>query len=156
VRQASQLSVCWALTIDAVPPNAWHGDSGERQRKAQIVIFGLVGTARATAGRMADARGAEAAVLVKVEIGRQPTPLASPVMPSLSGDSTLLVVRLFATRTRCCRSVRRAGPVVKVRVHALILALKANFLEGVVELTSRIRSLQGKAARACCPWRRCS
>lgn len=97
----------------------------------------------ATARQLADARSAEVAALAPVETTWQPAPLASPVVLDLGNGGKRLVARLSGDT----HLLLEVGPpeldlVLRFRAHALMQALEAKSLAGVVDLTPGIRSLQ--------------
>jgi urea carboxylase len=97
----------------------------------------------ATARRLADARSAEIAALAPVETVWQPAPLASPVVLDLGAGGKRLVARLSGDT----HLLLEVGPpeldlVLRFRAHALMQALEAKGLAGVIDLTPGIRSLQ--------------
>jgi urea carboxylase len=97
----------------------------------------------ATARQLADARSAETAALAPVETTWQPAPLASPVVLDLGHGGKRLVARLSGDT----HLLLEVGPpeldlVLRFRAHALMQALEAKGLAGVVDLTPGIRSLQ--------------
>ena len=97
----------------------------------------------ASARRLADARSAEVAALAPHEAGWQPAPLASPVVLDTGAGGKRLVARLSGDT----HLLLEVGPpeldlVLRFRAHALMQALDAKGLAGVIDLTPGIRSLQ--------------
>jgi urea carboxylase len=97
----------------------------------------------ATARQLAEARSAETAALAPVETAWQPAPLASPVVLDVGTGGKRLVARLSGDT----HLLLEVGPpeldlVLRFRAHALMQALEAKGLAGVIDLTPGIRSLQ--------------
>ena len=97
----------------------------------------------ATARRLADARQLETASLAPVSVGWQSTQPASPVVLELGTGGKRLVARLSGdTHLLLEIGAPELDLVLRFRAHALMLALEAERLEGVIDLTPGIRSLQ--------------
>jgi urea carboxylase len=97
----------------------------------------------ATARRLADARRQETDTLVPATVEWQPATLASPVVLDLGADDRRLVARLSGdTHLLLEVGAPELDLVLRFRVHALMQALEAEPLDGVIDLTPGIRSLQ--------------
>ncbi|WOB06800.1 urea carboxylase [Piscinibacter gummiphilus] len=97
----------------------------------------------ATARRLAQARDDEVATLAEVPVPWRPAPLASPIVLDLGGGDKRLVARL-AGDTHLLLEIGdpELDLVLRFRAHALMRTLEAQALDGVIDLTPGIRSLQ--------------
>ncbi|MBD9424070.1 urea carboxylase [Pseudomonas sp. PDM15] len=96
-----------------------------------------------TARTLAKARKAEVAGLEAVEVNWQPIPLEPPVILDIGSQDKRLVARLSGD-THLLLEIGQAelDLVLRFRGHALMQALEAKSLKGVIDLTPGIRSLQ--------------
>jgi urea carboxylase len=127
--------VCPATVIEADLWQLGQLKAGDRVRFVPVDL--------ATARRLADARGAEADTLAPAPVEWQPTPPASPVVLDLGAADQRLVARLSGDT----HLLLEIGPpeldlVLRFRAHALMQAMEAERLPGVIDLTPGIRSLQ--------------
>ncbi|MHA6492791.1 urea carboxylase [Pseudomonas borbori] len=96
-----------------------------------------------TARQLAKARKAEVAGLEAVAVNWQPIPLEPPVILDIGSQDKRLVARLSGD-THLLLEIGQAelDLVLRFRGHALMQALEAKNLDGVIDLTPGIRSLQ--------------
>jgi urea carboxylase len=96
-----------------------------------------------TARQLAKARKAEVAGLGAVAVNWQPIPLEPPVILDIGSQDKRLVARLSGD-THLLLEIGQAelDLVLRFRGHALMQALEAKNLNGVIDLTPGIRSLQ--------------
>ncbi|MFZ3024222.1 urea carboxylase [Pseudomonas sp.] len=96
-----------------------------------------------TARSLAKARKAEVAGLESVAVNWQPIPLEPPVILDIGSQDKRLVARLSGD-THLLLEIGQAelDLVLRFRGHALMQALEAKQLNGVIDLTPGIRSLQ--------------
>ena len=96
-----------------------------------------------TARQLAKARQAEVAGLEAVEVNWQPIPLEPPVVLDIGSLDKRLVARLSGdTHLLLEIGQPELDLVLRFRGHALMQALEAKNLNGVIDLTPGIRSLQ--------------
>ena len=96
-----------------------------------------------TARALARAGRAECATLAPSPVDWQPRPAASPVVLDLGREDKRLVARLSGdTHLLLEIGAAELDLVLRFRAHALMEALQAKRLDGVVDLTPGIRSLQ--------------
>lgn len=96
-----------------------------------------------TARRLAQARAQEAQTLEAVTCDWQPVALASPVALTVGEGERRLVARLSGdTHLLLEMGEPELNLVLRFRAHALMQALEALALSGVIDLTPGIRSLQ--------------
>ncbi len=96
-----------------------------------------------TARTLAKARKAEVAGLEAVAVNWQPIPLEPPVILDIGSQDKRLVARLSGdTHLLLEIGQPELDLVLRFRGHALMQALEAKSLKGVVDLTPGIRSLQ--------------
>ncbi|MEW5696973.1 MULTISPECIES: urea carboxylase [Pseudomonas] len=96
-----------------------------------------------TARQLARARKAESSDLVPVAVNWKPIPLEPPVILDIGSQDKRLVARLSGD-THLLLEIGQAelDLVLRFRGHALMQALEAKNLNGVIDLTPGIRSLQ--------------
>ncbi|MEE3650105.1 MULTISPECIES: urea carboxylase [unclassified Brenneria] len=127
--------VCPVTVIDADLYQLGQLKAGDRVRFVPVDI--------ATARELAQARRAEIAALAPVTTHWRPAPLTSPVVLDIGGGDRRLVVRLSGdTHLLLEIGDPELDLVLRFRGHALMQALAANDLDGVIDLTPGIRSLQ--------------
>jgi len=98
-----------------------------------------VGTAR----RLAEAGDAELRTLAPVAVAWQPTELSSPVVQDTGHGDRRLLARLSGdTHLLLEIGAPELDLVLRFRAHALMQRLEARQLDGVIDLTPGIRSLQ--------------
>ncbi|MCU1719148.1 urea carboxylase [Pseudomonas sp. 5P_3.1_Bac2] len=96
-----------------------------------------------TARRLAAARLAEVHSLNAVAVDWQPAALSSPIVLTLGQDDCRLLARLSGdTHLLLEIGAPELDLVLRFRAHALMQALEAKTLAGVIDLTPGIRSLQ--------------
>lgn len=96
-----------------------------------------------TARQLAQARKAEVAGLQAVHVDWQPIPLEPPVVLDIGSQDKRLVARLSGdTHLLLEIGQPELDLVLRFRGHALMQALEAKHLDGVIDLTPGIRSLQ--------------
>jgi urea carboxylase len=96
-----------------------------------------------TARQLAKARKAEVAGLEAVAVNWQPIPLEPPVILDIGSQDKRLVARLSGdTHLLLEIGAPELDLVLRFRGHALMQALEAKNLNGVIDLTPGIRSLQ--------------
>lgn len=127
--------VCPATVIEADLWQLGQLKAGDRVRFVPVDM--------ATARCLADARGAEADTLEPAHVEWQPTPPTSPVVLDLGAGGERLVGRLCGdTHLLLEIGAPELDLVLRFRAHALMQAMEAERLDGVVDLTPGIRSLQ--------------
>jgi urea carboxylase len=127
--------VCPVTVIEADLWQLGQLKAGDRLRFVPVDI--------ATARRLADA-GAEAVrSLTPCAVHWQPAPLASPIVLDLGQAGTRLVARLSGdTHLLLEIGAPELDIALRFRAHALMQALQDRALDGVIDLTPGIRSLQ--------------
>lgn len=127
--------VCPVTVIEADLWQLGQLKAGDRVRFVAVDI----GTAR----RLADARNRETASLEPATVEWQAVEIASPVVLDLGADDKRLVARLSGdTHLLLEVGAPELDLVLRFRAHALMQALQAERLDGVIDLTPGIRSLQ--------------
>jgi urea carboxylase len=127
--------VCPVTVIEADLWQLGQLKAGDRLRFVPVDI--------ATARRLADVRAQEVALLASVDVEWRSVPLASPIVLDLGAADQRLVARLSGdTHLLLEIGAAELDLVLRFRAHALMQALQDQALEGVVDLTPGIRSLQ--------------
>lgn len=127
--------VCPVTVIEA---DLWQLGQLKAGDRVQFVAVDLP-----TARRLADARGQESATLVPVEVDWQPGVAVSPIVLDSGVGDQRLVARLSGdTHLLLEVGAPELDLVTRFRAHALMQALQAQGIDGIVDLTPGIRSLQ--------------
>jgi urea carboxylase len=127
--------VCPVTVIEADLWQLGQLKAGDRVRFVPVDI--------ATARRLADARKQETELLAPAAVAWQPAVPASPVVLDLGEGAKRLVARLSGdTHLLLEVGAPELDLVLRFRAHALMQALQAEELDGVIDLTPGIRSLQ--------------
>lgn len=127
--------VCPVTVIEA---DLWQLGQLKAGDRVQFVAVDLP-----TARRLADARGQESATLAPVEVDWQPVVAVSPIVLDSGVGDQRLVARLSGdTHLLLEVGAPELDLVTRFRAHALMQALQAQGIDGIVDLTPGIRSLQ--------------
>ncbi|MFY3152425.1 urea carboxylase [Achromobacter xylosoxidans] len=127
--------VCPVTVIEA---DLWQLGQLKAGDRVQFVAVDLP-----TARRLADARGLESATLTPVEVDWQPVVAVSPIVLDSGVGDQRLVARLSGdTHLLLEVGAPELDLVTRFRAHALMQALQAQGIDGIVDLTPGIRSLQ--------------
>lgn len=127
--------VCPVTIIEADLPAVGQLKAGDKVRFIPVDI--------ATARRLAQAQEAQIASLTPQEVVWQPVALASPIVLNCGEADKRLVARLSGdTHLLLEIGEPELDLVLRFRAHALMQALEALALPGVIDLTPGIRSLQ--------------
>ncbi|MFY4260655.1 urea carboxylase [Achromobacter xylosoxidans] len=127
--------VCPVTVIEA---DLWQLGQLKAGDRVQFVAVDLP-----TARRLADARGQESATLAPVEVDWQPVVVVSPIVLDSGVGDQRLVARLSGdTHLLLEVGAPELDLVTRFRAHALMQALQAQGIDGIVDLTPGIRSLQ--------------
>jgi len=127
--------VCPVTVIEA---DLWHLGQLKAGDKVRFAAVDLT-----TARQLAQARREECATLTAAEIAWQPAPLTSPIVMSCGEQDKRLIARLSGdTHLLLEAGDAELDLVLRFRIHALMQALERAALDGIIDLTPGIRSLQ--------------
>jgi urea carboxylase len=127
--------VCPATVIEADLWQLGQLKAGDKVRFVPVDVH--------TARRLASEQAREVRTLVPAPVAWQESPLLSPVVLDLGADGKRLVARLSGdTHLLLEIGAAELDLALRFRAHALMQALAARALDGIIDLTPGIRSLQ--------------